>query len=428
MATDLWSVDLHSHTLFSDGSLTPTQLVRLARANGVRALSVTDHDHTGGIDEALAVGETAGVEIIPGIELSVSYAEFEDIHILAYYFAWHDPHFEACLESFRVARETRAERILERINVKLAGEGHEPIAYDTVKAQVQGAFGRPHIATALIQRGYVPDMNTAFRDYLIPCNVPKYYMPADEAMALIRRARGMSAVAHPRFITPDRVRLRQVIQELRATGLDGVEAYHNDHAAEDRLYFIRLANQLGMLITGGSDYHGFKAKTTSSDNGGKLGSLQLPYGFAVRLRRAYFNTYPIVLLLLQWPSTGAAALRRAFETHYQLASVGSSQFAQISASLLGVGPESGSLVVDLPTADLTQIDPIIAEGRARGLRVVGVPWETASVEEHAGISYTRSISCERFRRTPVERLAHELVHEAILAQLARGGTEPFVIL
>ena len=112
MATDPWSVDLHSHTLFSDGSLTPSQLVHLARANGVRALAVTDHDHIGGIDEALEVGDTAGVEIIPGIELSISSAEFEDIHLLAYYFAWHDPHSEARLESFRVARETRAERIL----------------------------------------------------------------------------------------------------------------------------------------------------------------------------------------------------------------------------------------------------------------------------------------------------------------------------
>ena len=417
MATDLWSVDLHSHTLFSDGSLTPTELVRLARTNGVRVLSVTDHDHTGGIDEALKVGQTTGVEIIPGIELSISYAEFEDIHLLAYYFAWHDPQLRTRLESFRVARETRAERILERINAKLVGEEREPIAYAAVKAQVQGAFGRPHIATALIDRGYVPDMNTAFKDYLIPCNVPKYYMPADEAMALIRQARGLSAVAHPRFITPDRARLRQVIQELRATGLDGLEAYHSDPGAEDRLYFIRLADQLGMMITGGSDYHGFKAKTTPSDNGGKLGSLQLPYGFAVRLRRAYFQSYPTVLLLLQWPAAGAAAMRRAFEAHYQLSSVRRSSPSHTAAMIGGRGLEKKSLVVDLPAADAAQVDTIIAEGRARGQRIVGLPWETASIEELDGCYRTRRISLERFRRMAVERLAHELVHEAILAQL-----------
>ena len=128
MALNLWSVDLHSHTLFSDGSLTPAELVRLARTNGVRALSVTDHDHVGGIDEALEVGDTAGIEIIPGIELSIAHAEFEDIHLLVYYFAWHDPHLRARLESFRIARETRAERILDRINAKLVQEGREPIA------------------------------------------------------------------------------------------------------------------------------------------------------------------------------------------------------------------------------------------------------------------------------------------------------------
>ena len=287
----------------------------------MRALSVTDHDHVGGIDEALEVGDTAGIEIIPGIELSITYAEFEDIHLLAYYFAWHDPHLRARLESFRIARETRAERILERINAKLAQEGREPIDYEAVKAQVQGAFGRPHIATALIDHGYVPDMNTAFTKYLIPCNVAKYFMPAEEAMALVRQARGLSSVAHPRFITQDRVRLRQVIQELGALGLDGIEAYHSHHDAEEQLYFIRLANQLGLMITGGSDYHGFKTKTTPADSGGKLGSLQLPYGFAVRLRRAYFSSYPTRLLLLQWPSVAAAAIRRAFETHYRLPSV-----------------------------------------------------------------------------------------------------------
>jgi 3',5'-nucleoside bisphosphate phosphatase len=418
MATEGWSVDLHSHTQFSDGSLTPTQLVQLARTNGVRVLAVTDHDHVGGIDEALVVGGSAGVEIIPGIELSVSYAEFEDIHLLAYYFAWHDAQLEARLESFRMARETRAERILESINAKLVGEGQAPIAYEMVKAQVQGAFGRPHIATALIECGYVPDMNTAFREYLIPCNVPKYYMPADEALALVRQARGLSAVAHPRYITTDRVRLRRVIEDLRAMGLDGLEAYHSDHGGEERLYFIRLANQLGMLITGGSDYHGFKARTRPSDNGGKLGSLQLPYGVAVRLRRAYFHSYPTLLLLLQWPPTSAAALRRAIESHYQLSSVGRSQVSEIAARLVQTGPESGSLVVDLPTDAPEPIAAIVAQGTACGRHIVVVPWETAHIQEHAGFSSTRRISSDRFRRTAVERLAHEVAHEAILAQLS----------
>ena len=417
MAADPWSVDLHSHTVFSDGSLTPAELVRLARANGVRVLSVTDHDHTGGIDEALEVGKAAGLEIIPGIELSVSYAEFDDIHLLAYYFAWHDPHLRARLESFRMARETRAERILERINAKLTREGREPIAYDSVKARVHGAFGRPHIATALIDHGYVPDMNTAFREYLIPCNVPKYYMPADEALALIRQARGLSSVAHPRFITPDRVRLRQVIQELRAYGLDGVEAYHSDHDAEAQLYFIRLANQLGMIVTGGSDYHGFKAQGSRHDSGGKLGSLQLPYGIAMQLRRAYCSRYPMVLLLLGWPSAAGAAMRRAFETHYRLASMARTPSSPAVPVFGSAEPRRGSTVVELPAADNALVAAIVADGREHGRSVVGLPWEAASVDGRDGFYQTGRMSSERFRRTPVERLTHELVHEALLVQL-----------
>jgi 3',5'-nucleoside bisphosphate phosphatase len=417
MATELWSVDLHSHTLFSDGSLTPAELVRLARTNGVRALSITDHDHTGGIDEALEVGDTIGIEIIPGIELSISYAEFEDIHLLAYYFAWHDPHLRERLESFRVARETRAERILERINAKLVGEGHKPIAYDAVKAQVQGAFGRPHIATALIDRGYVADMNAAFKEYLIPCNVPKYSLPADEAFALIGQARGLSSLAHPRFITSDRARLRQVVQDLRAYGLDGVEAYHSDHDAEARQYFIQLANQMGMIVTGGSDYHGFKAQGGQHDSGGKLGSLQLPYGVAVRLRRAYGERYPLVLVLLHWPSAASTAMRRALAIHYHLASMASAPLPAVAPAPGRAEPEGGSIVVDLPAADCAPLDAIVAAARERGRRVVGLPWDTTAVDAPDGFYQTGRVSSERFRRTPLERLAHELVHEAILVQL-----------
>jgi 3',5'-nucleoside bisphosphate phosphatase len=415
MAHQPWSVDLHSHTLYSDGSQTPTELVRLARAKGVRTLALTDHDHTGGIDEALDAGLQAGVEIIPGIELSVSHAEFEDIHLLAYYFAWRHPSLLDRLEAFRMARDTRGERILERINEKLAGEGREPIAFAAVKAHVQGAFGRPHIATALIERGYAPDMHAAFRDYLIPCNVPKYYMPAAEAMALIHQTRGLSSVAHPKFITPDRPRLRSVICELRELGLDGIEAYHGDHEAEERLYCIRLANQLGMIVTGGSDYHGFKASTRQAD-GGKLGSLQLPYGMAVRLRRAYLARYPVALLLCQWPRAAAAALRRALQAHYQLTGMELQPDASLPQDLFGPSNTCLSRVLDLPTADTSLRERVVAAGQECSVRLVEVPWEAEINAGPGGIQRLPGMSLQRFRQTSIERLAHELVHQAMLLQ------------
>jgi predicted metal-dependent phosphoesterase TrpH len=415
MASEPWSVDLHSHTLFSDGTLTPAELVRLARSNGVRALAVTDHDHTGGLDEALEVGRVTGLEIIPGIELSISHAEFEDIHMLVYYFDWHNPHFEARLEEFRVARDTRAERILERINARLTDEGRRPIPFEAVKAQVQGAFGRPHIATALLQHGYVPDMNAAFKEYLIPCNVPKYYMPAAEALALARQCQGISSLAHPRYITSARSRLRQVLGELRACGLDAIEAYHSDHHPEDRLYFIQLANQLGMIVTGGSDYHGFKGQDGQQDSGGKLGSLQLPYGMAVRLRRAHLSSYPLVLFLLHWPPAAAASMRRALETHYQLTHRGGPDGLGGALATASTGSSAGSVVVDLSTAADRQLGTLFNEARRQGWRAVGVPWDTTPPETCEGLALTSRISSERFQHVATERLAHVIVHEAMLA-------------
>lgn len=409
---ELGSVDLHSHTTYSDGSQSPEALVRLAKANGVRVLAVTDHDHTGGLDEALAAGAEAGVEVIPGVELSVSHAEFEDIHILAYYFAWHAPWLLERLAAFRLARETRAERILERINAKLSAEGRQPIAYEDVKARVKGAFGRPHIAGLLVERGYVPDMNAAFRDYLIPCNVPKYYMPAAEALALIRQARGLSSVAHPKFITPARHRLREVIVELHALGLDGIEAYHSDHSADERLYCGRLAQQLGLTVTGGSDYHGFKSHGEPHDGGGKLGSLHLPYGMAVQLRRTYLARYPLALLFLQWPAPAAAAIRRTLHGRYHLTSA-----EMIPGAVADLWRHAGAAALHLPTADASLIEAMAAAGAKHDRRMVIVPWETVDPALHVGQPVTDRVSAARFQRTPVERLAHELVHEAIVAQL-----------
>ncbi|MBI3326296.1 MAG: PHP domain-containing protein [Nitrospinae bacterium] len=417
MTRDLWSVDLHSHTFYSDGSQSPEELLLLAKANGVRALSITDHDHTGGIEEALVVGAREGVEIIPGIELSVSHAEFEDIHILGYYLAWRAPDLEARLAEFRVAREARGERILARINEKLLAEGRAPIPYEAVKARVKGAFGRPHIANMLIEEGYVADTNAAFHEYLIPCNVPKAYFSAEEALALIRDVRGISVVAHPGLITPDRIRLSEVLNELRALGLVGIETYHNDHGPDDTRYFAGSAERLGMIVTGGSDYHGFKHRSVDHTAGGKLGGLGLPYGIAERLRREYLARYPIALLLLDWPAAAATALRRALTEPYNLGLLKDPPTKPLVKRDPHLFASEKSHVRDMHSADVAAIDRIVAEGRGLGVRTVGVPWETSRLTGYGELYRTPAISTQRFQRTPVERLAHELVHEVILAQL-----------
>lgn len=417
MRRDQWSVDLHSHTLYSDGSQSPEKLLLLAKANGVRALSITDHDHTGGIDEALRVGAREGVEIIPGIELSVAHAEFEDIHVLGYYFAWHAPRLEARLAEFRDDRDTRAERILARINEQLLLKGRAPIEYAAVKARVKGAFGRPHIANVLIEQGYVPDMNAAFHEYLVPYNVPKPYFSAKEALTLIRDVRGISVVAHPGLITPDRLRLSALLNELRALGLVGIETYHNDHNPEDTLYFARTAEQLGMIVTGGSDYHGFKHRRVDHNAGGRLGALKLPYSIAERLRQEYLVRYPIALLLLDWPVAHSATILHALAEHYTLEMVNDGRTDPIVNRAPSLLAEGKSLIVDMQSADVNAIEGIVATGRQLDVRTVGVPWEASRLQAYVGLYQTPPISPQRFQRTPVERLAHELLHQVILAQL-----------
>jgi hypothetical protein len=417
MTHERWSVDLHAHTTYSDGSQSPGALVRLAKAQGVRVLAVTDHDHTGGVDEALVAGANAGVEIIPGIELSVSHAEFEDIHILAYYCAWQAPPLLERLTACRIARESRAERILEGINARLSATGHQPIAYGEVTARVQGAVGRPHIATLLVEHGYVSDMNAAFRDYLIPCNVPKYFMSASDALHLIHQVRGLSSAAHPKYITPEHRRLREVIGELQALGLDGIEAYHGDHNADERQLSLRLANQLGLMVTGGSDYHGFKPQGGHHDGGSKLGSQHLPYGMAVQLRRAYLTRYPLALLLLQWPAAAAASLRRALHAAYRLIAGETVQGPALKHDAADHRYPTASLVLQVQSADAAWLDALTMGGEEQDRRNVVIPWETTSPETYGRHHSTGIVTGARFQRTPVTRLAHELVHEAILAQL-----------
>lgn len=420
MASKVGSVDLHSHTVYSDGTKSPVELVRLARLNGVQALSVTDHDHTGAIEEALTTGIEEGVEIIPGIELSATHLEFEDIHILGYYFAWQLPQIQSKLTAFRAAREARGERILERINAMLLREGRNSIPYEVVKGRVKGAFGRPHIATLLVERGYAADINAAFREYLTPCNVPKLFFSASEALTLIHAARGLAVVAHPFVMTPDRKRLYEVLSSLKALGLDGIEVFRNDHDPEAQHYLSQLAAQLSMIGTGGSDYHGIPATRVHRYEGRSLGEPATPYHIAVRLRQEYLARYPIALLLLDWTPQAAASLRRALLASYSLPPATDPPTSPPIPGQLRWRMLQQSQVLYLAAADRARIDALVAEGEELGVRVVGVPWHTSKLAGYAGLPQTAVISPERFQHTPVERLAHAIVHTVILAQ-SRGS-------
>lgn len=251
-------VDLHIHTIYSDGVRTPAEIVAMAAAQGLRAVAIADHDSVSGIDEALAEGIARGIEVIPAVELSVEYKRFHDVHLLGYLFDHRDMDFRRTLEEFRKRRDNRGREIIARINARLAREKREAISYEEVQALSTEALGRPHIAWVLVAKGYAFDNEDAFRRYLEPCNVPKKYFPMAEAISEIRRLRGVAVLAHPQTITADRAVLRQLVAELASMGLGGIEVFNNMCYNDDMLFLEDLAGSLGLAMTGGSDYHGFE--------------------------------------------------------------------------------------------------------------------------------------------------------------------------
>lgn len=252
--TDL--IDLHVHSTASDGIYKPSELVKIAHQSGITVIAIADHDSTAGIDEAVDFAQLLGLEIIPAVELSVAYNGFLDVHILGYWINHHDEAFCKKLELFRQRRESRGIRIIERINEKLAGEGKTAIRIEEVLALADGALGRPHIARVLLEHGHVETMQEAFNNYLLPCNVPKEYFNVDDALAEIKRIGGIAVLAHPQSITRNRSELAAIISDLTTKGLDGIEAINTMGLDDDDSFLQKLARDLGLVITGGSDFHG----------------------------------------------------------------------------------------------------------------------------------------------------------------------------
>jgi hypothetical protein len=251
-------IDLHIHSNCSDGAYSPTELVQLASKEGITTVAIADHDSVAGIAEAVAAGMAWGVEVLPAVELSVQFKSWQDVHLLGYGMEWSDAGFLQKLNGFRERREHRNEEILEKVNAMLDEENLAAIPLSDVLAFSRDAIGRPHIARALLERGYVSNVEDAFRRYLVSCNVPKSYWPIQDAIEEIRRIGGVSVLAHPTSVSTDRQELHDIVTELSLAGLDGIEVYNN-LAQQDEMEFLRrLAAELGLLVTGGSDYHGIE--------------------------------------------------------------------------------------------------------------------------------------------------------------------------
>ena len=244
-------IDLHLHTTASDGRLTPGELVDLAAASGLRVMAVTDHDTTGAVAEVQVYARAKGLEAIPGIEIT-AVLDGRDVHMLAYFIDVTDAAFQRFLTSQRASRIAR----LEAIGARLAELG-VPVALDAALAlarlQSGVSVGRPQAARALVAAGHVKDMNQAFDRWLgtgRPGFVPRVGPPPEEVIRIVHAASGLVSIAHP-----GRTQIDDRLAPLHEAGLDAIEVYHSDHDEAATARYSALAAELGLLATGGSDFH-----------------------------------------------------------------------------------------------------------------------------------------------------------------------------
>lgn len=255
-------VDLHTHSTASDGARAPRDVVRAARASGLSAIALTDHDTVDGLAEATEEGRSSGVRVVPGVELSAVEADAET-HLLGLHLE-HVGRLEARLRDLKTMRLTRAQRIVARLN-----ELGVKVTIDDVLAQSGGgAVGRPHIARALVNDGWATDLRDAFDRYLgngRAAFVPKDRLSMTDAISMIHDAGGLAVLAHP-GASGTRAR----IESLVSAGLDGVEVRHPSHSAEDAARLLALVEHFHLVPSGGSDWHGL------SEGGRTLGGMRVP--------------------------------------------------------------------------------------------------------------------------------------------------------
>jgi 3',5'-nucleoside bisphosphate phosphatase len=256
--------DLHLHTNFSDGTYSPEELVGHAQRQGLGALALTDHDTVEGCPRAAVACKLAGIEFIPGTELTAE-VEGLELHLLGYFIDTGHPPLLVDMEKFQTVRQNRIREIVARIN-----ELGIPLDAEAVFALANcRSPGRPHVGRALVEGGFCASMDEAFGRFLKknrPAWVPKFKISAHNAIALIHQAGGLAVMAHPGLNNSD-----EIIPELVAAGLDGIECFHTKHTPATSKHYLQLAGQHHLLVSGGSDCHGM------SKGRPLIGTVKLPY-------------------------------------------------------------------------------------------------------------------------------------------------------
>lgn len=263
--------DLHLHTNFSDGTYSPEELVAQAASHGFAAIALTDHDTVEGCVRAKIACDAAGIEFLPGTELTAE-QHGNEIHILGYCMDTHNPRLLSEIAKFQAVRQNRIREMVERLNGL-----NVPLQADAVFALANcRSPGRPHVARALVKAGLVGSLDEAFERFLKknrPAWVPKMKMSALTAIELIHQAGGLAVMAHPGLNRTD-----EVIPDLVDAGLDGLECFHTKHSPATSKHYLELADKFHLLVTGGSDCHGL------SKGRPLIGTVKLPYEHVEKLK------------------------------------------------------------------------------------------------------------------------------------------------
>jgi hypothetical protein len=245
------TIDLHLHTLASDGRLTSTELIQMVVKNGLKTISVTDHDSTEGLAEAYeAAKEFPDLRIIPGIEMSADIPG-DEVHVLGYFLDYHDEEFQAQLTEFRMGRVGRAQVMVEKLDAL-----GKPVEWERVMHFAgDGTVGRPHIALAMVEAGYFKEPKEAFEEYLGNDGLAYYDRPKLAPAAgveMIKKVGGVPVLAHPTFMND----MEAGIANLKNVGLMGMEVYYAQYDDDTVRHLARLAKEYDLIPCGGSDYHG----------------------------------------------------------------------------------------------------------------------------------------------------------------------------
>lgn len=258
------AIDLHIHSTFSDGMLKPAEVVDLAESQGLKAVAITDHDTAAGTDEAMQRGSQKGIEVIAGIEISSWHGD-TSMHILGYRFRHEDTKFNSRLQLLQDGRESRNARIIENLN-KL---GIRVGLSELLQYSEYGQTGRPHIARLLVDKGVTKTIDLAFKYYLrrgAAAYAERFRFSAHDAIAMIREAGGIAVLAHPSSLDPTLRSIPLLLKDICKMGLEGIEVYYPSHSPKAVKALLKMADDMGLLITGGSDFHGMERSGYNTDD------------------------------------------------------------------------------------------------------------------------------------------------------------------